>query len=116
MSIRELDDFYLRQQEPNRSCMMALRNIICDFHPGITQEWKYKLPFFYLNGKMFCYIWQDKKTKYPYVGFFDGYLLKHPLLFQGDRKRMKIFSIHPEEDIPITSLREVLQEALTIRT
>ncbi len=114
MILRQLDEFYLNQPEPNRSCYMALRDIISTFDDGITQEWKYKLPFFYLNGKMFCYLWQDKKTKHPYIGFADGQLLNHPALFQGDRKRMKILSIHPDKDIPLDVLTAVLHEAVAI--
>jgi hypothetical protein len=116
MSIPQLDDFYLQQPEPNRSCYMALRDIISNCHPGITQEWKYKLPFFYLHQKMFCYLWQDKKTTHPYIGFTDGALLTHPLLVQGDRKRMKVLNIDPNQDIPVEDLYSILNEALALRT
>ncbi len=115
MILRQLDEFYLNQPEPNRSCFMALRDIISNFDKGITQEWKYKLPFFYHNSKMFCYLWQDKKTTHPYIGFTDGHLLNHPALFQGDRKRMKILPINPEKDIPLKVLTDILHAAVALR-
>ena len=115
MSIRDLDNFYLNLTEPNRGCMLSLRDLILSKHPKITQEWKYRLPFFYLRGKMFCYLHIDKKTTHPYIGFVDGNKMDHPLLVQGDRKRMKIFTVNPNVDLPIDSLNHVFQEALALR-
>ena len=115
MSLREIDDFYLNLSEPNRGCMLGLRDIICSFHPEITQEWKYRLPFFYLRGKMFCYMHIDKKSQHPYIGFVDGGRMNHPSLIQGDRKRMKVFPINPTQDLPLDLLQEVLTEALALR-
>ena len=47
------------------------------------------------------YFWKDKKTIEPYIGFADGVLLDFPELEKGDRKRIKILRIDPNEDIPI---------------
>ncbi len=116
MALKDLDNFYLTQPEPNRSCFLALRDIIRTIHPGISEEWKYKLPFFYLHNRMFCYLWQDKKTSNPYIGFTDGHLMDHPALKQGDRKRMKVLSINPLQDIPLEELNEVLYQALNLRS
>lgn len=115
MSLHEIENFYLNLSEPTRSCMLSLRDVITDYHPEITQEWKYRLPFFYLRGKMFCYLWMDKKTGHPYIGFTDGGKMSHPMLVQGDRKRMKILSIDPRVDVPIEMLYKVLDEALALR-
>lgn len=115
MSVSEIENFYLNLPEPNRSCMLSLRDFIAPLHPDITQEWKYRLPFFYLQGKMFCYLWQDKNTSYPYIGFTDGGKMKHPMLVQGDRKRMKVLLINPNEDLPIKVLNQVFKEAFTLR-
>ncbi|WP_417602570.1 DUF1801 domain-containing protein [Owenweeksia hongkongensis] len=116
MSRQEIDNFYLNLTEPNRGCMLSLRDIISNYHPDITQEWKYRLPFFYLKGKMFCYLWVDKKTTHPYIGFTDGGKMEHPSLIQGDRKRMKILLIDPNNDIPLNLLKEILNEALALRS
>lgn len=108
----ELDNFYLRQEEPNRSCLLALRDVILNFSSDLTPAWKYRLPFFMLKGKMFCYLWQDKKTNQPYISFAAGSKIEHPALFQGDRKRFKILYINPEEDLPIETIFEVLKLAI----
>ena len=76
----ELENFYLKQSEPNQSCFLALRDIIIGFNLNITTDWKYKLPFFMYKGKMFCYLWKDKKTEVPYIGIVNGSDIDHPAL------------------------------------
>lgn len=110
----ELQAYYLQLEEPYKSTYLSLRDIILGFDEKITPEWKFKLPFFYRRGKMFCYLYKDKKTQMPYIGFMDGYLMEHPNLIQGNRKRMKAFYIDPQSDIDIESLHEILAQALLI--
>lgn len=112
--ISELDQFYLNQEEPNQSCFLALKDVILQIDNNITPEWKYKLPFFYYKKKMFCYFWKDKKTKEPYIGIVKGNLIDHPSLEQGDRKRMKILRINPNEDLPVDLIRTILKEAISL--
>ncbi len=111
--MRAIDEFILQQPEPESSVFSVLRNFIPTVDPDITEEWKYKLPFFYYKGKMFCYLWKDKRTREPYIGVIKGGMMDHPLLEMGDRKRMKILRINPNEDIPLDVIREVLQWALS---
>lgn len=107
----ELENFYLKQAEPNQSCFLALRTIIKKYdEEHITEHLKYGLPFFYYKGKMFCYLWKDKKTTQPYISLVKGNLLEHPQLIQGERKRMKAFYIEPEADIPIELLYSFFDE------
>ncbi len=109
----ELDNFYLSKTEPLKSTFLALRQIIKQYDQYLIREtWKYKLPFFEYKGKMFCYLWKDKKTNQPYIGIANGYLIDHPTLFQGDRKRMKIFPIDTDRDIPIEDLYAVFDLAV----
>ena len=110
--IPELDNFYLHQEEPNRSCFLALRDIILAYHPEITPDFKYGLPFFMFKGKMFCYLWKDKKTNQPYISIAAGNKIEHPALFQGDRKRFKLLFINATEDIPIKVIEEVFDLAI----
>ena len=63
---------------------------------------------------MFCYLWTDKKTNEPYILFVEGKHLKHPALEQGNRSRMKIFIINPNKDIPIDTIKLLLNEALDL--
>lgn len=104
-----LAQFYLNQDEPNKSCYLALRDIILNIDKNITPEWKYKLPFFYYKGKMLCYLWKDKKTNQPYVSFMKGKFIEHELLEQGDRKLAKILRINPLKDLPKKEIEEIVR-------
>lgn len=106
-----IDLWYLNHKEPNRSCLQALRSYILQFDDRLEDCWKYRMPMFCLNGKMFCYLWTDKKTHQPYLGIVEGRKVEHPLLVQGDRARMKILYIDPEKDLPIETLSEILSQA-----
>jgi hypothetical protein len=64
---------------------------------------------------MFCYLWQDKKTIKPYIGFAGGIHLKHPKLVLGDRALIKILPIDPELDLKVDILKEVFQEAVSAK-
>lgn len=112
--LHELQNFYIEKEEPQKSCFLALRDIISDFDTSISEHWKYKLPFFYYKKKPFCYLWYNKKTFEPYIGVVKGLQIEHPMLEQGSRKRMKIFRINPCADIPIDSLYDIFREAIKL--
>lgn len=112
--MKELDHFYSGLQEPAQACFLALRDIVLSTDVDVTEAWKYQLPFFCYKGKMFCYLWHDKKRNMPYVGFVEGNRLTHPLLLQEKRERMKIFLVDPLKDIDKPSLIAIIQEALDI--
>ncbi|MEL6972440.1 MAG: DUF1801 domain-containing protein [Bacteroidota bacterium] len=108
----ELTHFYLDQEEPLKSALLALRDIILAIDPGIQSTWKYSSPFFVYQGKNLCYLWYNKQTQHPYIGIIDGHRIEHPILQRGDRKQIKILSVNPEEDFPIDAIQEVLMEAM----
>lgn len=110
------EDFYKSQSEPNQSCLLVLRDIILDFDEHLHQTMKYGMPCFVYKKKQFCYLWTDKKTGYPYLLMVEGRNIDHPLLVQGDRKRMKIMLIDPSADIPIHAIHEIFTLALKFYT
>jgi hypothetical protein len=63
---------------------------------------------------MFCYLWIDKKTNEPYILFVEGNYLEHPKLETGNRARMKLFRVNPNEDIPIKTIKSLLNKALNL--
>lgn len=113
-SIKNITSFYLKQDEPNKGCFLALRTIVLDFDESISETVKYGMPCFCVGKKPLCYLWKDKVTNVPYVLMVNGIQLNHPFLEQGSRAKMKIFSVNPNEDIDIVSLKEVLQLALDV--
>lgn len=112
--MKEHDNFYLRHQEPIKSCLLSLRDIILAQGGDITKAWKYGMPFFCYKGKMFCYLWIHKKHKAPYIGIVEGKRLNHPGLLIEKRSRMKIMLFDPAKDLPVKTIKSILREAIDI--
>ena len=110
MEVNHIDNFFLKLDEPQKSCFLALREIILRSDSYFTEHWKYKLPFYYYKSKPFCYLWRDKKSLEPYMGVVRGNLMNHPLLDQGNRSKMKILQLNSMEDIPIESIYAIFEE------
>lgn len=110
----ERDTFYLNQEEPNQSCLLAIRDLILDQDSQVSETRKYGMPCFCYQKKMFCYLWTDKKTQEPYLLMVEGKHLDHPLLEAGSRSRMKILRIDPNQDLPIDTISEILKSALDL--
>ena len=108
MRLKDIDQYYFDKSEPHRGCLLALRKIITDYHPDLTESWKYKTPCFDYKDKLCCYLWIDKKTKWPYLGIVKGCHIEHPDLTGGGRKQIKIFSVDPTKNIPIQKLHSIL--------
>jgi len=113
-SMEDVTNFYLRQEEPNRSCFLAMRDIVRRVDGEVEEILKYGSPCFVYHGRAFCYLWKDKKTNEPYFLMVEGKRLDHPMLESGDRKRMKVLRVNPNTDLPIETINSVLNEALSL--
>lgn len=112
--LNAIDHFYLQKEEPVKSCLLALREIILMQDKHITAVWKYSMPFFCYKEKMFCYLWVHKKTHQPYIGIVEGKRIEHPNLIMEKRSRMKIILFDPNKDLPIKTIKNILQEAIDL--
>ena len=112
--IRETDNYYIKKEEPNKSCLLALREIILKQDTNVSETIKWGMPCFCYKNRMFCYLSIDKKSGEPYLLMVEGKHLDHPELEQGSRSRMKVFSIDPNTDIPIDFIEELLQDAIEL--
>jgi hypothetical protein len=110
----EIDNFFLQLNEPNKGCMLALREIILNQDKEITMAWKYKIPMFCYKNKMFCYLWIDKNTSQPYLGIVEGKRIEHPELKIGNRSRMKIILFDPNKDLSIEIIESIIQKAIDL--
>jgi Domain of unknown function (DU1801) len=110
----DLDRYYQGQEEPSRSCLLGLRDLVLSHGLHITEAWKYRMPFFCYRGKMFCYLWTRKESGQPYLGVVEGQRLFHPELIQEDRARMKILLIDPEKALPVRMISTILDEAIAL--
>lgn len=111
----KLDHYYFSKEEPLRSCLLALRDIILATDSDINEALKWHIPCFSYKNRMFCFLNIEKRSQLPYFLFVNGNAMNHPALEQGDRKQMKIFRVKPEEDIPIELIQELLNNAIELR-
>jgi hypothetical protein len=109
-----LTHFYLKQDEPIKGCLLALREIILQQDKEVVSTLKYGMPFFCYKGKMFCYLWVHKKHKQPYIGIVEGKHINHPKLIDEKRSRMKIILFDPNKDLPLKTIVSILQEAINL--
>lgn len=114
MDQEQLHNYYLSKNEPNKSCLLALRSIILEQDEHVTETQKWGMPCFCYKKKMFCYLWTDKKTDVPYILMVEGKHLNHPKLEIGDRSRMKILRINPNMDLPMDTILSILNDALDL--
>jgi hypothetical protein len=112
--LQEFHNYYLSKDEPNKSCLLALRSIILAQDTNITETQKWGMPCFCYKKKMFSYLWVDKITNQPYILMVEGKHLNHPQLEEGQRTRMKIFRVDPTNDLPKDTIKEILQKALDL--
>jgi len=112
--LNDLDAFYISKEEPTRGALLALRGYILEYHPNLTESWTHKMPMFRYNGKLFCYLWVDKKTHYPYLGIYRGLEVEHPELDLGKRNKMKTITFDPFKDLPFDTLDEIFKLAIPL--
>lgn len=112
--MKALDDFYFRQEEPVRAVFLVLKELILGQDKNVTNELKYGMPFFCYKGKMFCYLWVNKKTGQPYIGLVEGKYFTQPFLLQEKRSRMKIMLLDPNRDLPVQTINTVIKQALDL--
>jgi Domain of unknown function (DU1801) len=112
--LKATDNFYLQKEEPLQSCLLALRQIILKQDKDVTAAFKYGMPFFCYKGKMFCYLWVNKKTQQPYLGIVEGKHFNHPDLIIEKRSRMKIMLFDAEKQLPIKTIKLILKQAIDL--
>lgn len=112
MSSNESDNWFLKQDEPLKSSLLALRSIILQQGEDVSMDLSYGMPTFYYKGKRFCYLWVHKTLHQPYIGIVDGNKIEHPELLQEKRSRMKILLIDTEKDFPLKVINKILRQAI----
>lgn len=112
--LRPIDAYFLKHEEPVKSCLQFLRDHLLKLDKNLVEEWKYGMPFYCYNGKMCMYLWVHKKYKQPYIGIVEGQKLKHPELIQERRARMKILLIDAEKNIPVKKINSILKKVILL--
>lgn len=108
--------FYFNlQEEPYRSCLLYLRDLILGYSKDISEQRKNNTPFYYYKEKWIGFISYHPVTKDIYISFTDGCKIDHPLLKSEGRKKAKIFHIDPFKDIDVKSLSDVLEIVMELK-
>lgn len=104
---QSLDNFFLKIPEPQQSTLLFLRQFFMN-EIGLQETWKFNTPFYYYNGKWFCYLSYSAKRKHEiYIGFVRGYQVEYRNLVSEGRKQIKVYRINPEKDIDIKALKKI---------
>ena len=114
--MKPAEEYILNQPELYRDIILNLQVIIEKELPDAVLLFKWKIPFYYLNGKPFCFLNASHKGKYVDLAFNKGYQLQQHLEFLVGEKRntfksLRYFSI---EDINVTVLKEIISEAKSL--
>ena len=74
--LRDFDRFYLQKEEPVKSCLIALREIILKQDREITVPWKYGMPFSVIKEKCFVISGCTRLFKSHILVLWKGTILK----------------------------------------
>lgn len=80
----------------------------------MSESFKYQTAFFSFHHKLFCYFSISKKTGKTYIGFAQGYNMKHKKLQSEGRNTIKVFYVDPAKDVDLKSLNEILEQAVNL--
>lgn len=109
------ENYILTQPEPYRSILLHLQLVVEHTIVDVDLNYKYRIPFFYIDGRPFCYMNQSKD--YVDLGFWNAaYLTVHTeLMVKEGRKIMRSLRYKSLEEINDKILIEVLQDAYSVR-
>ena len=108
------EEYILNQPEPFRSILLHLQSVIVLTIPKVELKYKYRIPFYYLEGRPFCYLNQSKD--YVDVGFWHAKHLTLHLdkMYTAGRKMMKSLRYTSLDEIDNEVLIAILNEAYAV--
>lgn len=105
------ENYIIKQPEPFRSILLQLQILIESAYPEVTLKYKWKIPYYYLHEKPFCFL--NVTKGYVDVGFWAPEIADDllPYLESKGRKKMKslrYFSIEEiQQDVVLRVLKEI---------
>jgi hypothetical protein len=110
--MKPAEEYILNQPELYRDIILNLQVIIEKELPEAVLLFKWKIPYYYLNDKPFCFINASHKGKYVDLAFNKGYQLQQHLEFLVGEKRntfksLRYFSVEEiDNDVLIDLINE----------
>ena len=114
-----VEDMLDHLPEDELEITLALRELVFECIPGITERLSYNVPF-YKKHKGVCFIWPGAVkwgSKRMYEGVRFGFNLgtslidEHGILNKGDRKSVAYFDVQDLRNLPVDILKSYLYEA-----
>lgn len=109
------EKYILDQSEPFRSILLHLQVVIENTIPKAEMLYKYKIPFYYVEKKPFCYL--NCTKGYVDVGFWNAaHLTTHiELMETAGRQYMRSLRYRTLEEINEQILIDVLNDAYSVK-
>ena len=98
--MKPAEAYILSKPEPFKSVLLELQVLIAHTAPEAELLHKWNLPFYYLNGKMFCFL--NFRKRFVDLSFVYGTDLNDPnghLVAGEGRKRLRSLRYNRVEDI-----------------
>lgn len=105
------ENYILTKPEPWRSMLIELQAVIRQTIPAVEEAYKWHMPFYSLNGNMFCFL--NFRKSYIDVGFPWGIYMngfEHVLVAGEKRKNLRSLRYYTCEEINIKELQLILKE------
>ncbi len=111
--MKPAEAYILNQPEPFRSILMHLQILIETSFPEVDLQFKWKIPFYYLDDKPLCYLNSSKKKGFVDVGFYTNKNLEkfNEFVISDNRKVVKSLRYKKLDEIDAEVLISVLEEA-----
>ena len=110
--MKPAESYILRQSEPFKSILLHLQILIERTFSKLMLQFKWKIPFYYMNNKPFCYLNVSEKKGFIDVGFWISVPLNkyNKFLISENRKVIKSLRYSNLEDINEEVLLSVLKK------
>ena len=111
--MKPAEEYILNQPEPYKSILMHLQVLIENNFPEVDLQFKWKIPFYCLDGNPFCYLNPSKKKGYVDVGFYGEKKLSkyNEFLISEGRKVVRSLRYTTLDEIDSEVLIYVLRES-----
>ena len=109
------EEYILSQPEPYKGMLLYLQSIIERTVDRSELKYKYKIPFYYIGGRPFCYL--NQSGDYVDLGFWNAAHLSFHLekMETKGRKMMRSLRYRSLDEIDEEVLTEVLLDAYNVR-
>jgi len=111
--VNPAESYIVNQPELFREILLYLQLVVERTIPELELKYKYKIPFYYLNGKPFCYFNASHKKEFVDVGFCIGNRIQvhKEYLVTENRKKMASLRYKSIKEVDNQVLEEVIQYA-----